>query len=566
MKHLSSTRTLSRRSGRASLGSVTVLVLAALAPPASAQPIPNAQVPGRSAITAPTFTPPPPAPPRAFNVVAFGDSIMWGQGLAEPHKFTSLVRDWLQGSAGTRPVTLGSTAHSGASVDIPPGIAASWDALPPEPGEIPSSFPTITRQARSLATGFVIPNSNVDLVLLDGGANDVGLTTVASPTGGDIGSLVLAKIEPAARNILTAAMSQYPNARIVMTGYYPAVSEQTDLSAVADFFGKYHVAIPAPDPGLRSTLTARLKDFHRLSNDAYQRIADGANVNAGRKRVTFVPIPWSDEAAAGAPQSMLWRVWERDEVRTQRVADCAIAVPKTRGETLTQFVCENASMFHPNVSGAAHYARQIEAALAPDLCDLFSLRPMSTSIAPHDVNADAPTTVRVTALDRATGAAVPGARVSIAVPGHAPANGAVGTDITAWFLMDRVQRGKPLNVSGTGEVRANVMVSAPGYCPAVVSYGFAPPTPPATATPTNKLTVTVAWSTPVTAVTQKLTVFVKDSLGHAVAANVGIGTLSFPANSLITHNVCTGRTDETLSCKNLQITAPGFTSVTMQPF
>src|SRR5262249_45507645 len=29
------------------------------------------------------------------RVLAFGDSVMWGQGLADPHKFTNLVSSWL---------------------------------------------------------------------------------------------------------------------------------------------------------------------------------------------------------------------------------------------------------------------------------------------------------------------------------------------------------------------------------------------------------------------------------------------------------------------------------------
>ena len=29
------------------------------------------------------------------KLVAIGDSVMWGQGLADNHKFVNLVRDWL---------------------------------------------------------------------------------------------------------------------------------------------------------------------------------------------------------------------------------------------------------------------------------------------------------------------------------------------------------------------------------------------------------------------------------------------------------------------------------------
>ena len=42
--------------------------------------------------------------PPALRMVVLGDSIMWGQGLAEPDKFSARVRSWLEGAVGRRMV------------------------------------------------------------------------------------------------------------------------------------------------------------------------------------------------------------------------------------------------------------------------------------------------------------------------------------------------------------------------------------------------------------------------------------------------------------------------------
>jgi hypothetical protein len=62
---------------------------------------------------------------RPLRMLAIGDSVMWGQGLEEKHKFSYLVRDWLcdqRGGGkcrGADDVQLHVEAHSGAKIANP---------------------------------------------------------------------------------------------------------------------------------------------------------------------------------------------------------------------------------------------------------------------------------------------------------------------------------------------------------------------------------------------------------------------------------------------------------------
>ncbi|HEX2173044.1 MAG TPA: hypothetical protein VHL09_11445, partial [Dehalococcoidia bacterium] len=58
-----------------------------------------------------------------FNMVCLGDSIMWGQGLTESTKFTSLIKTWLESMLPGRSVNRFVYARSGATLgpdkDVP---------------------------------------------------------------------------------------------------------------------------------------------------------------------------------------------------------------------------------------------------------------------------------------------------------------------------------------------------------------------------------------------------------------------------------------------------------------
>jgi hypothetical protein len=143
-----------------------------------------------------------------YKLLTLGDSVMWGQGLASQHKFVQLVAGYLAGLHG--PVAVAALAHSGAVVCDNPKPEAAHQAF--LFGELPRSFPSIASQLEiaGQAAGygsFLQPNSwdpknwqalkadlgkqiagywqaggsQPDLILLDGGINDLGALQIVVP-------------------------------------------------------------------------------------------------------------------------------------------------------------------------------------------------------------------------------------------------------------------------------------------------------------------------------------------------------------------------------------------------
>jgi lysophospholipase L1-like esterase len=327
---------------------------------------------------------------RPFNIVAIGDSVMWGQGLAEGSKFVTKVKQQLASRLGGRTVRLFLFARSGAELGAAPyptqfPLAAEAQAvqeLAAFSGEIPRSLPSIMHQGLTLAPA-QIPPGDVDLVLMDGCINDVTVATILNPTitEADLGNRTRDFCGPKTMDERLARVhSTFPNARILLTGYFPIISSQSDLTAVAILMmnvGALSVAaaplvgVPV-DPAtgaiagavtsevLRGKAVGSSALFHATSNSALQVSAVGSNQRLGGNRIRFVPIPFGPQNAYAAPQTWLWLVPTpgvplpnaKDEVFDQRVQACR-SVPNMPAS------CIPASMGHPNVQGAQAYADAI---------------------------------------------------------------------------------------------------------------------------------------------------------------------------------------------------------------
>ena len=145
---------------------------------------------------------------QTFKLLALGDSVMWGQGLAAGHRFVDLVASYIASTG--RQVELASLAHSGAVVcTAPTGWARYQDWLF---GELPRSFPSISSQletaaatagynrflqvdpwdqqawqdhkrqtAAQVASYHGAGGAPPDLILVDGGINDLGALQIVVP-------------------------------------------------------------------------------------------------------------------------------------------------------------------------------------------------------------------------------------------------------------------------------------------------------------------------------------------------------------------------------------------------
>jgi hypothetical protein len=102
-------------------------------------------------------------------------------------------------------------------------------------GEIPSTFPTILQMVDEYK-GPVSPD-RVDLILLDECINDVGATSRLLDdqiSHNELESVIYQSCHNGMKTLLQAVSSKFPNAVIIVTGYFIAISWQTIQNGGAD--------------------------------------------------------------------------------------------------------------------------------------------------------------------------------------------------------------------------------------------------------------------------------------------------------------------------------------------
>jgi lysophospholipase L1-like esterase len=365
---------------------------------------------------------------RPFRMLVLGDSVMWGQGLEDEHKFSYKIREWIcaQRNGGScqnkDDVQIHVEAHSGAVIAQPSGDESKKeeerftriDAPVKYPGEVNHKYPSVWGQvdlARRYYEANSIPPSEVDLIFVNGGINDMGAPKILLPFfGGSVTDFARKYCEADMKLLLEKVASTFPNARIVVPGYFPLVSINTPDNIVAEtigylFLGKKEKAnekgaiekastkpadevAPKPSNWLRN-LAKRSQQWADASNNAFQAAVKSFNSGGsalplvGKKipappptasmRALFVVIPFRNENAYAAKEAFLWKLIPRppdveiecagkdslkkliasDELQTKRPCMCDQV---GKGDDL---ICLWAGAFHPNVQGADLYFRSI---------------------------------------------------------------------------------------------------------------------------------------------------------------------------------------------------------------
>ena len=383
---------------------------------------------------------------RPIYMVALGDSIMWGQGLADAQKFQTKIANWIETAhPDRRQVQRWNFAHSGATIgglkglasdgaphiggqmtaavfgrvasanrgrdyeDMPdfeprpvrdstrtvpqPNPASASPARPAEPregdrlgGEIPRSFPSLWRQLDlaldTLRTGRdprtdkgqqlpPVEPADVDLVLLDGGANDVdflGTITNARRDGNQTYDYVRGVVEPRMKAYLPKVLEAFPRATFVLTTYYQGISAMSSPGLLTPLV---MLAAAAVGPTVTAdfvvnqipSIIARNEAMERAIADSY-RAAVAASGAA--ERIHIVSPGFAPQNGYGAPQSFLFHIEDVDPAERGRIAECDALLGKWFNDTFVSprtsmvdtplwALCRDASMFHPNVAGANHY-------------------------------------------------------------------------------------------------------------------------------------------------------------------------------------------------------------------
>ncbi len=294
----------------------------------------------------------------SFRIVTLGDSVPWGQGLLEAEKYDAMVRDTL---ASTFPggVSLERLAHSGAVIGASPTQGNFAD------GEVPVARPTIIEQC----DGFANSPETVDLVLMNGGINDVGVATILNPLAlfPSLASRVHSACHDAMLTLLRKVSAKFtkPSCKILVTDYYLILSDLSDPLGIAGYLGMHGIAVPSfiAEAEFQDIVVDRCEEFFADSTAQLQQAVNGAN----DPRISLVPSGFTAaNAVFVAGTSLLFGLdallRPLDPVADRRHAQCEITFNQPLQVTQRE-QCFRASAGHPNPAGAVQYKNQILAAL-----------------------------------------------------------------------------------------------------------------------------------------------------------------------------------------------------------
>jgi len=332
-----------------------------------------------------------------LRIMNFGDSVQWGQGLYSSDKFIELVREELENSYGSVVEIVGQYAHSGGKIgfssDTKNGTSFPLDGID---GEIPRSDPSMNAQLSSLEVDSAISLSDVDLVLINGGANDSyegksllwGWVTNPTCSVKELREVTEIACYTRMKELLIRVANAMPNAAIIVTGYYPIVSLQSSESLAAIAIAAIVSSVVGLslavffEAGIIELLAERSTAWAATSTAALMQAIDEIKTEVGgSSRLAFAELDFSAENCLSAPSAWLWgigapanslipdlkslswgalKTWigdlgdnfnlfePQDPLGAKRKAECG-----------DDFVCWWASVGHPNPDGAKHICEKI---------------------------------------------------------------------------------------------------------------------------------------------------------------------------------------------------------------
>jgi lysophospholipase L1-like esterase len=305
-----------------------------------------------------------------FYMAVLGDSAMWGNGLLEEDKFSYLTARRIERALNVR-VIRDVRAVSGGTI-----VPHDEDGLCTTncSGEYPQYFTSITLQAQALGSPELF-----DLVLLDGCGNDISLE--ATLTSVDNTKLIRERGDAFCfaemANLLIRVRALAPDTPIVVTGYFPFLSLNSDLSEVGTWAVSNDIDL-GPIDDLEPALQAFVDNsqaFHDATSSGLAAAVElVAGLDDGDPPIAYVDPGFGPENATFARDAWLWGLTDdltiarqlditldlfpEDPVLDERIDNCA------RPDVAPNFIaCVYASVGHPNPTGARAYADAIATAL-----------------------------------------------------------------------------------------------------------------------------------------------------------------------------------------------------------
>lgn len=336
-----------------------------------------------------------------LHMLVLGDSIMWGQGLREEEKFSSRVKCWLQEKID-REVRVHVEAHSGAVIS---GASSAQPGFATVSGEVNRTSPTINQQLDHAIQFYTENRTGPSLILMNGCINDVGVKNLlaASTSLEDLRAQARTTCGERMQALLQRVRNSFPQAQVLVAGYYPIVSLQTADNAflrllVKKLNNQGPEARRMTDKEMRQRLIAISDEWYKTSTASLVDAVMKTNSSGGPEpKVSFVEIQFGPEHVFAAPDTLLWNFKfastnvsgftkvivllsfgtaaykPNDHVREIRVKSCEEAFKKPKGikEDKKQkaaredlfLICRYASLGHPNQMGALVYTEAIKGQL-----------------------------------------------------------------------------------------------------------------------------------------------------------------------------------------------------------
>lgn len=323
---------------------------------------------------------------QAFHMVVIGDSVAWGNGLNRDDKYYYIVAEWLHGKL-SKPIEVTVYAHSCATIVNPTGaLGKSTNA------NLNSWYPTLMDQA------YNIDNiEQVDLILVSGGINDVGVLNILDVyTSADIIRDRSDSIYYSMRNLLSYLLSKNEKTKIIITNYYPIISEDTDTYWLSTVYSLWVLINPKDSlnkftnvPGLRARLR---ENSYAFSGNSLTSLTNAIeDTDNGANRISLAMVNFKDSNSYAASDTWLWKLKSvvppktDDDFYEERAKLC-----KPIGIANMNFIFDEAdtenyinyinAMGHPNKNGSIEYARAIKSAISANGPDWLKKEVQATSI------------------------------------------------------------------------------------------------------------------------------------------------------------------------------------------
>lgn len=342
------------------------------------------------------------------RAIVIGDSAMWGQGLARNDKYAFRFVHLLSNDGDEiRLNPKDFIPHSGAIIgDLSTVEARNSEGLIAELGlsgesdfnlfawEVPTDYPSIYKQVTDIDD----PDS-VDLVIMNGGINDVGMASAVEQNRDtfvrDVHRNIIQVTNTRLPLLLEHANKTFQNAEIIYVGYYPALGPKSTIPPeLYQFILGAYLMIFGFIPGVVAFIITNFKieDVKKQAYELYElfslmTIKAIARYNDQNKaHIVYCPSGFGEENAIyGTGEQFVFKPFDNNNTSVQkgRIKYCAAAYNvsaenvenKMMGfswedadeEELPFSYCTQAYLLHPNETGARQYADQLEKIATPAL-------------------------------------------------------------------------------------------------------------------------------------------------------------------------------------------------------